>query len=67
MSLSGNGGAAHVAAASRARGPAMSTIWIDGGRFGISSDWIGGRCAPTQTDDADAADRDPQAEHAAPQ
>ena len=24
-------------------------IWIVGGRFGISSDWIAGRCAPTQT------------------
>ena len=23
-------------------------IWILGGRFGISRDWIGGRCRPTQ-------------------
>src|SRR5437764_11485894 len=29
--------------------PSRPTIWIVGGRFGISSDWIGGRCAPTQT------------------
>ncbi len=27
--------------------PSMPTIWIEGGRLGISSDWIGGRCAPT--------------------
>jgi len=29
--------------------PSMPVIWIVGGRFGISSDWIGGRCALTQT------------------
>src|SRR5437764_14395450 len=29
--------------------PSRPTIWIVGGRFGISSDWIGGRCAPAQT------------------
>ncbi|MGY3463727.1 hypothetical protein ACVW0I_000598 [Bradyrhizobium sp. LM6.11] len=27
--------------------PSMPTIWIVGGRLGISSDWIGGRWAPT--------------------
>ena len=26
----------------------MPVIWMVGGRFGISSDWIAGRCAPTQ-------------------
>src|SRR5690242_10902025 len=26
-----------------------SRMLIEGGRFGISSDWIGGRCAPTHT------------------
>ena len=46
--------------------PSMPTIWIVGGRFGISSDWIAGRCAPTQIDDADHRDRRPQAEHRAP-
>ena len=29
--------------------PSSATIVMVGGRFGISSDWIGGRCAPTQT------------------
>src|ERR1700709_152681 len=29
--------------------PSSPTIWMVGGRFGISSDWIAGRCAPTQT------------------
>ena len=28
--------------------PLRPTIWIEGGRFGTSSDWIGGRCAATQ-------------------
>ena len=28
--------------------PSKPVIWIVGGRFGISSDWIAGRCAPTQ-------------------
>ena len=28
--------------------PLRSTILMVGGRLGISSDWIGGRCAPTQ-------------------
>ena len=28
--------------------PSRSTILMVGGRLGISSDWIGGRCAPTQ-------------------
>ena len=28
--------------------PSKPTIWMVGGRFGISSDWIAGRCAPTQ-------------------
>ena len=27
--------------------PLSPTIWIEGGRFGTSSDWIGGRCAAT--------------------
>src|SRR5436305_15348779 len=27
--------------------PLSPTIWIEGGRFGTSSDWIGGRCAVT--------------------
>src|SRR5436305_12779573 len=27
--------------------PLRATIWIEGGRFGTSSDWIGGRCAAT--------------------
>jgi len=30
-------------------------IWIVGGRFGISSDWIAGRWAPTQTTNPTAA------------
>ena len=29
--------------------PSMPTISMVGGRLGISSDWIGGRCAPAQT------------------
>ena len=28
--------------------PSRPTIWMVGGRFGIASDWIAGRCAPTQ-------------------
>src|ERR1051325_9747941 len=28
--------------------PLRPTIWIEGGRLGTSSDWIGGRCAATQ-------------------
>src|SRR6476646_5803073 len=27
--------------------PFRPTIWIEGGRFGTYSDWIGGRCAAT--------------------
>ena len=42
-------GAAHVAAGGERLRRSASTIWIDGGRLGISSDWIGGRWAPTQT------------------
>ena len=28
--------------------PSNPAIWMVGGRFGTASDWIGGRCAPTQ-------------------
>ena len=46
--------------------PSRPTIWMVGGRFGISSDWIAGRCAPTQITTPIDGDRRPQAEHRAP-
>ena len=47
ISFKGSGSPARSPRRASAR-PCMSTIWIEGGRLGISSDWIGGRCAPTQ-------------------
>ena len=35
--------------------PSKPVIWMVGGRFGISSDWIAGRWAPTQTTTPTAA------------
>src|SRR5262245_20416343 len=46
-SFNGSGAPARSPRRASAR-PWKSTICIDGGRLGISSDWIGGRCAPTQ-------------------
>ena len=40
--------------------PLRPTIWIEGGRFGTSSDWIGGRCAATQPITPMRADERPQ-------
>ena len=41
-------GAGHFAARGQ-HAAVEAAIWMVGGRFGISSDWIAGRCAPTQT------------------
>src|SRR5215813_6514118 len=46
-SFNGSGAPARSPRRASAR-PWKSTTWIEGGRLGISSDWIGGRCAPTQ-------------------
>ena len=46
--------------------PSMPAIWIEGGRFGTSSDWIEGRCAPTQPIEPDHSYDAPQGKHRAP-
>ncbi len=46
--------------------PLAPRIRTDGGRLGISSDWIGGRWMPIQTTTPIAGDEGPQRQHHAP-